>query len=219
MPGYAGTMTSGIPIRAATSTACSGPGTAERDQGEVTRVDPLLHRARADRVRHVRVDDREHSRRSLAFVEADPLGQAADGRAGCIRVERHRAAEEVVAVEPAEHHVGIGHGRLDAAVSVGGGAGDRARALGTDPEPSAPIDAGDGAAAGPDRVDIDHRHEDRVPGDPRIARGRLRETAFVDDADVGRGAAHVEGDELVPPGELARPSAAEYPGRGPPRAG
>ena len=60
---------------------------------------------------------------------------------------------------------------------------------------------------------IDNEH--RVPGDPRVARGRLGEAAVVHDADVGRRPAHVEGDELAAPGELAAPPPAEDPGGGP----
>ena len=191
------------------------PRAAECDQREVARVDPLLHRARADRVRHVRVDDREHPFRRLAMVEAEPAREPADRGSGRRLVESHRAPEEVVAIEPSQHHVGIGDRRLGAAVPVGGRAGRRACALGAYPERPAPVDPGDGAAAGPDGVDVDHRHEHRISGDPGIARGRLGEAALVDDADVGRGTAHVEGDELAAPGELARPSPAEHPGRRP----
>ncbi len=48
------------------------------------------------------------------------------------------------------------------------------------------------------------------PGDPGVARGRLAEAAFRHDADVGRGAADIEGDEVAPARERARPVAADH---------
>src|SRR4029077_4859274 len=45
-----------------------------------------------------------------------------DPAARPILVERHPAAKEILAVEPAQHDVGVGHGCPVAAAAVGGGA-------------------------------------------------------------------------------------------------
>ena len=61
------------------------------------------------------------------------------------------------------------------------------------------IDIGDRAAAGADGVDVDHRQQQRKAGDRGAARVGLGVAAVDDDADVGAGAADVEGDELARP--------------------
>ena len=55
-------------------------------------------------------------------------------RAAAVGVELHLAAEEIVRIEPAEHHVGVGDGRLGAAAAVADRAGIGARALRADLE-------------------------------------------------------------------------------------
>ena len=99
-----------------------------------------------------------------------------------------------------------------AAPAVAGGAGLGARALRPHLEGAAGIGAGDAAAAGADGGDVDHRHEHRVAADPGVARGGLVVAAVDHDADVGAGAAHVEGDEAPPAGMLRRPGAAQHAG-------
>ena len=123
---------------AATSAPCSGPGAAERDQREFARIDALLHRARADRIRHVAVDDGEHAF-GRARLASRPSASASSSIARCggVVIERHAAAEEIVLVEPAEHQIGVGHGRLGAAAAIGGGAGHRAGAARPDAEGAA----------------------------------------------------------------------------------
>ena len=100
-----------------------------------------------------------------------------------------------------------------AAAAVGGrprhGAG-RAR---PDLEGAGLVDEGDRAAAGADRVHVDHRHQHGEARDPGVARGRLAEAALRHDADIGRGAADVEGDEVAPARQAARPVAADHAGR------
>jgi hypothetical protein len=48
-----------------------------------------------------------------------------------------------------------------------------------------------------DRVDVDHRHDHRVTADPGVARRGFAEPPFGDHADIGAGAADVEGDEVL----------------------
>ena len=71
---------------------------------------------------------------------------------------------------------------------------------------------GDRAAAGADRVHVDHRHHHREAGDPGVARRRLAEAALRDDADIGRGAADIEGDQVALARQPARPVAADHAG-------
>ena len=192
--------------------AVQRPGTAEGDQREVARIQPLLHRLGADGVRHVRVDDGEHAFRRFVLVDAERLGEVRERPVRTFRRERHLAAEEVVGIQTAEHEVGVRHRRRVAAPAVAGGAGLGARALGSHLEGAARVDPRDAAAARADGGDVDHRHQHRVAADPGIARGGLVVVAVDHDADVGAGAAHVEGDEAPASRVLRRPGAAQHAG-------
>ena len=99
-------------------------------------------------------------------------------------------------VEPPEHQIGVGDGRLGAAAAVADRAGIGAGAFRADLDQAGGIDAGDRAAAGADRVHLDHRHVDRhrIFDLDLVGDGRL---GIADQRDIGRGAAHVVGDEVV----------------------
>ena len=120
------------------------------------------------------------------------------------------AAEELLGVEPAQHHLRIGHRRLGAALAVAGRAGIRAGRARADAERVARVDIGDRAAAGADRVDIDHRHQHRQLRDLGIARVLDPQLAVLDHADVGGGAADVDGDDVLRAARLAGPAPADH---------
>ena len=98
---------------------------------------------------------------------------------------------EVVRLDPAEQHVGVGDGER-AAAPVAGGAGVGAGRVGAGPVPAA-VEVQDGAAARGHGVDGQHRGAHPHPGDLRLvlALELAREVRH-----VGRGAAHVEADRL-----------------------
>ena len=72
------------------------------------------------------------------------------------------------------------------------------------------IDEGNRTAARTNRVHIDHRHQHGEARDPGVARGGLAEAAVGYDADIARGAADIEGDEVAPARQAARPVAADH---------
>ena len=133
-------------------------------------------------------------------------------------IELQLAAEETVGVEPPQHQIGVGHGRLGAAIAIAGGAGRRARALRADRQAVLRIEPGDRAAAGADLDDVDHRRLDRKS--LHIAAGVVdrvdREAAVLDQRALGGGAAHVEGDDVLEPERLGigagADAAADRPG-------
>ena len=118
-------------------------------------------------------------------------------RAAC-GVELHRAAEEIVRVEPAEHHIGVGDGRLGAAAAIADRAGIGAGALRADLERADVVDPGDRAAAGADLDHVDHRQHHRMAAGiaADVIAGRQRRLAVADQARLGGGAAHVERDDV-----------------------
>ena len=186
-----------MPSESATSAACSGPAPPNATSANSRGSWPFSIVRERIAPRHVRVRDRE-----------DPLGRLGGGSPSCsasrpttstggVAVERHPAAEEALGVEPAEHDVRVADRRLLAAVPVAGRAGIGARAARADAERAALVDVRDRAAAGADRVHVEHRHEQRVAADPRVARRGLGDPALGDDPDVGRRAAHVERDHAA----------------------
>ena len=183
-------------------------GAAERDEGEVARVDPLLDGDRPHRVRHLRVDDREHPLGELGRPEPDLAPRPSERALGRALVERHPAAEEVARVEPAEEEVRVGHGRLRSAAPVAGRARIGAGALRPDAQ-AARLEPGERAAAGADRVDVDERHQHGQALELGLGRdGRL---AVDDEAEVERRAAHVDAEQVAPAGRAGERRAADRP--------
>ena len=131
-------------------------------------------------------------------------------RLGGAAIEARAAAEEVVGIEEAEHEVGVGHRRFDAAAAIAGRARLRAGALGPDMEHAAVVDARNRAAAGADAGDVQALQRHALAGDAPVRRDRR--LAADHERDVGRGAAHVEGNEVAvaqqPGGVLAAGDAA-----------
>ena len=116
------------------------PRAAEADEHEVARVVAALHRDQVQRVHHRGVRDLDDAVRRLDDVDR-PSGfaqRSSIARARALDVEADLAAEEVVGVEPAEHDVGVGHGRLGAAAPVADRPGIGARALRPDAQQRRP---------------------------------------------------------------------------------
>ena len=106
-----------------------------------------------------------------------------------------RAAEERAGPDGADHDMRVGRRGLGAALAVAGRPGIGAGALRADAQHAAIVDPGDRAAAGADRDDVEHRRADRQAVD--LAFRGERRPSVLHQADVGRGAAHVEGDQVL----------------------
>ncbi len=153
-------------------------------------------------------------------IEPERSADVALDRVGCgLRVEPHGAAVEIVGVDVAEHDVGIRDGRLLAAAAIADGAWIGAGALG--PHLDQPhVGVGDAAAAGADLQQLHRRHVDRQAAALAVAHlvhlegGRDGRLAAVDRAELGRGAAHVEGEHPVEAFLLADGAAQQHAGGG-----
>ena len=104
-------------------------------------------------------------------------------------------ASSFPAVQAAEHEVRVGDRDPLAAAAVTDRPGRGACALRPDLEHPGVVDVGDRAATGADGVHVDHRHVDRHRV-LELELGRHRRPAVLDQRDVGRGAAHVVGDDV-----------------------
>src|SRR5579871_491475 len=118
-----------------------------------------------------------------------------DGAARGGRVETHLAAEKIVRRKTAEHQIAVGDRRLAAATAITGGPRYGARTLRAHFELTEAIHTRERAAAGADRVDVDHRKRNIAPLD--LAAILDRRLAVFDQRDIAGRAAHVEGDEIT----------------------
>ena len=123
---------------------------------------------------------------SRAASSAMPSRARATFSANATADERRRNA--------AEDQIGVGDGRLVAAVRIAHRAGLGAGAARPDFEMPLARDPGNRTAAGADGLDIDHRHAHRKAPD-RAAVGDAR-LGVLDQAEIGRGAAGVERDQV-----------------------
>ncbi len=106
--------------------------------------------------------------------------------------------------------MGVGDGGLAAAFAVAGRPRIGAGALRADPQHAAVVDPGDRAAARADRDDVEDGRADRQPVD--LAFRGERRLSVLHQADVGRGAAHVEGDEVLEARARRLPRRADHAG-------
>src|SRR5713226_4052476 len=132
-------------------------GTAEGDQREAARIVAPPDRDRPDGARHRVVDDLDDPGRRLVHAEPERAGDPRlDGGSRRAHVERELAAEERRG-DAAEREEGDGDGRLGPAAAVAHRARLGAGAPRADREASGAARDGDAPAAGPDRVDVEHR--------------------------------------------------------------
>ena len=110
----------------------------------------------------------------------------------------------------------IGHRRRLTTVAVGRRAGHRTGALRPHPQRAEPVDTGDRAATGTDAEHVDLRQVDRHPG--RLAGKPDLWHLVQHQADVGGGAAHVEGERVLLAHQRSQPRTADHAG-GRPRGG
>ena len=170
-------------------------GAAERHQRIVARIAAALGRDELDGAHDIGVGKLQGRGRRLLDAESEAGGDGLEGAARGLAVERHATPQEGAGADGTDHDVGIGRGGLDAAFAVAGRAGIGTGALRADAQHAAVVDPGDRAAARTDRDDVEHRRADRQS--VNLAFRGQRRPAVLHQADVGRGAAHVEGDEIL----------------------
>ena len=186
---------------------------ALRDEGEVARVVALAHGVFLDRLHHRVGKDLHGAHGRLLDGHAQRLCRPVCERPpGQVPVERHAAAEKVFGEQPAEVDHRVRRRRLRAPAAVGRRTRHRAGRARPDAVDPARIHVGDGAAAGADRVDVDHRDHRLVRADPRVEQMLHAQAPVLRETDVRRRAADVERDHVVVAGLLAGPDASDDPG-------
>ena len=186
---------------------------AERHQGEVARVAAPFDGDRADRFGDLGGGDPVDAHRRVGDVDPERPGDLArDGRFGAGAVERHFAAGKPVRIDQPHQQIDIGQGGPVAAEPVTGRARSRTHALRPHLDPADIVDAHDAAAAGADRVHVEHG--DREGEHVDLARGRRFRHRAANQAGVERGAADIHGDEVAVAGLSAEPGRPHHGARG-----
>ena len=173
-----------------------GAGAAECDQHEIARIVALGNAAQPDRIDHMPAGYPVDAQRRSLERNAERFGdRAADRLLGQRRIDGDTRAFESLRPKPAEADQRIGHRRFRAAQAVTGRPRHGACAARPDLEHTGFVDDGDGAAARADTVDIDHRHHGVVIADPRVEHMFQMQRPIARNADIGRCAADIEGDD------------------------
>ena len=178
---------------------------AEGDHGALGDFLAPLHRMDPGRIGHALVHHLADGQRRRGGVHGQRLTHVFEGR--LLRRflgERDLAVGEVVRVETAKQQVSIGHRRMDAALLIAGRARVGAGAGRAHLHAVQFVAGGNGAAAGADLHHLDHRDFHRqtaalheTVGAVHLEGAGEQRLALVDHADLGGGAAHIEGDHRV----------------------
>ena len=187
---------------------------ADSHHGEFPRVVSTLHRAAANEVAHVGIDDAEDPAGGLDRGHVQRLGDALlDGGRGRILVQRHTPPEKVPGVQVTQDHVGVAHGGLRSADTVSHGAGRGPRTLGAHLQQARlVVDPGDAAAARTDGGHPDLGRQNAVALEHGLV--VALDQASPDQADLEGGAAHVGGQNVRLADQIRDELAAHHSGRG-----
>ena len=184
---------------------------AEGDHRVIARVEAARGGDAPDAVHLVGRGDLQHAGGGFLGRDFELAAELFVGRPGRIGVELQPAADQRLR-QPAEHQPGVGHRRLGAAAAIADRPRVGARALRSHLERAVFVDPGERPAAGPDRLDVEHRRLDRIALDRRVAGELGRQVA--DQRHVGRRAADIEGEHVPVVGEPCHMGRAEHaPGR------
>ena len=145
---------------------------AKRNQGKLPRIVAAFDGDHAYGFLHGGVDDPDDSRGELFRRKLGPMPfePFADQAACALEVQSEISAEKALRLQPAEKQVGIRHRGLGAA-AVADRAGIGSGGFGTDPQRSGGVEAGDGAAARADGVNVEHGHANGQSGNLGLAAG------------------------------------------------
>ena len=167
-----------------------------------------MHADDADCARHVGGDDRDDAIRSSHRIHAQRRRETVDRRSRKIAAHLHATSEEVRRVQGLQDDVGVGDCRVVITAIVASRPRIGASTARPDLEQTATVDERDRAAAGADRVDVEHRSFDRIPVDDRFP-GEPR-LAALQQRDIGRCAAHIESDDVALAGKTRRDLCANH---------
>ncbi len=170
-----------------------GAGASEGAEREASDVDAALDADTAHGGGHGLVDDGDDPGGERLDIEGSVSRERLEGGVRTQGVERHGTAECALGGDAAEHDVGVGDGGEHAA-AVAGGPGVGAGGARAHAENAVVVEVRDASAARANGVDVEDGDVDAEVADASATAHGQRAGG---ERDVGRGAAHVEGDDAV----------------------
>ena len=140
-----------------------------------------------------------------------------EGRQRAVAVQLARAPEEVRRIQVAERKIGVRHRGFSAALAIGDRPRHRPGAARPDLQRAGSADMADRPTAGTERDDIEALQRDALTG--HGASTPQRRLAILHPRDVGRGAADIEGDEVVAQAPFSQRDTGRDPARRPRQRG
>ena len=182
---------------------------AEGEEREAARIEAPLHRGSVQQVGEARVREPVHRRRRLDDIHAErACHELLERLVRRADVEPLTPPEEELRVQVAEDGVDVRDRRLAPAVSVTDGARVRAGAARADARGPRPrIERHDAPAGQAERDDVELRQRVVVAQHQRLS--LILDPPLPDDADLERRPAHVGGDHVRRPDQLAEPLRAD----------
>ena len=174
-----------------------GPAPPKATSPKFLRVVPALDADDPQRGVHVLVDDLQNGLGRLLDAHPELLGDVSDGLPRGLLVHLQRATEGDAGRNAVQNDVGVGHGRGLAAAAVGGGSRVGAGALRAYLQGTARGDESYRAAPRADAVHVYGRGLELEV--PELDVAPDRRLAVAAQRDVGRRAAHVEGQDVGDP--------------------
>ena len=177
-------------------------------QVEPARIVAPLAGYGAEGAAHVGVDQQVDAVSRLNFGQVQWPGHiVGDGAAGQLGVDGEVTSQQVLRIQVAQQHVGVGYGGVLTAELVAGWAGESAGALGADAEGAAAVYGGDTAAPCAHFGQVDGWDAQDVAAAPQqpvahtdaaanlVLRG-LQHLAVLNDGSLGSGSAHIQGHQV-----------------------
>ena len=158
---------------------------AKGHQAIAARVNAARHRVGGDGQGHGVIDDLQHAQGRILDAHAKGRGQlVTDCGLGQGGVNLQPAAKEMFRVQPAQHHLGVGHRRVLAAAPIAGWPRLCPGRPGSHTEGPATVDIGDRPATRADGVNVDHGRQHRHMGHLGVTRVLDGQFPTPDHADI-----------------------------------
>src|SRR5262245_30537359 len=168
---------------------------SECQNREPSWINASSHRHEADALGHMRIDHAVDTLSRRHAVESEPFGDAVDGCFRRATIEARTATKEIVRVEKPEDEIGICHRGVAAAAAIARRARPGAGTLGPNMQHAAVVDTCNRPAPSTDAGDVEALQRHALASNAPV--GRNGGLTADNERDIGRGAAHVERNEVT----------------------
>src|SRR5262245_28652704 len=160
-----------------------------------SRIDASSHRHEADALGHMRIDYAVDALGRNHAVEAELAGNAVHGCFRRATIEGCTATKEIVGIEKSKHEIGVSHRGIAAAAAIARRARLSAGTLGPNMQHAAMVDACNRPTPGTDAGDVEALQGHALARNTPVRRNGGLTTD--NERNIGRGAAHVERNEVA----------------------